>query len=556
MRYSISIAVLNNLELTRKCLDQIEANSGSDYELIISDNASTDGTAEFLAEFASNHPNCRVITYPYNTGFGYPHNQALRLARGEFFVVLNNDIFIHEKGWLEKLKKCFLDNLKLALVGFAGNHTCLTDDGTGSIDPQKLEYVEASCLMIPRMLALRYGLFSREYELAYYEDTDLSLRYRQIGFDIELVPCVHDHVNNATAFNIDQGLLKRAKETNKKTFLKRWSGYLQNRSFTSKILVRAVSTDPTLLLQTTPVLRMLKEEQALVQFDLVTNRPEIFLGNPAVTRCFTPDLPFDALEYDRLVAFDFAAISSALPVPLSLAEQAAVHLDELQPLLYPGENEKKTAAMLLPDGKDYVAVDAKLIEDTAFDVVGLLSDRGVCVVVCDSAGHDVVVRLPGGDHRVDIAGAAAVLARSLFFVGGVGLLSLVASSQRVPSLIVVGHGYTAWTAGLDLSCTCCLDDGFDEADFAKACAEVAARDFSRNVSLLQSTLLKCAYRCDGILDYYAGDVDARVGEYLRMVNLYSRSLNQAREALAMIHGSFSWRITAPLRRLHQFITNR
>lgn len=101
-RYTVSILAYNNLHLTQRCLRSVAMHS-RDCEVIVTDNASTDGTAAYLADFAAKHPSlARIITNSANLGFSEPNNHALTLARGEFFVTLNNDVEVCA-GWLEML---------------------------------------------------------------------------------------------------------------------------------------------------------------------------------------------------------------------------------------------------------------------------------------------------------------------------------------------------------------------------------------------------------------------------------------------------------------------
>lgn len=332
IKYTISIIALNNIHCTLKCLEHLLANTPEEFELIISDNHSDDGTRAFLAKYQ--HSNFRTVFYPYNTGFGYPHNQALKIANGMYFVVLNNDIYINEPGWLTKLSSRFVDNNKMAIVGFAGNQSYLNADGVGDYSlTGEHDYVEASCLMMPRNLALKYGLFSEEFDLAYYEDTDLSLRYRQMGFAVDLVPAQYEHERYSTSSKLDKDYLERVFEHNKVIFVKRWGNYLKKRQLNGKIIVRAITDNASYLLHITTIIGRLKDEQPLVDFHLVTSRPEVFRQHPALSKVYLPTDSIDNRDYDRVIDFVFDRLRQEIPVLLQLAEQAAVDLVSFSPLI-------------------------------------------------------------------------------------------------------------------------------------------------------------------------------------------------------------------------------
>jgi glycosyltransferase involved in cell wall biosynthesis/Flp pilus assembly protein TadD len=100
---SIIIPCSNQLEFTRQCIAALNRHTRRPCELIVIDNGSTDGTAEYLAgvrDMAS--VPVTVITNRTNRGFPAAINQGLKAARGEYLVLLNNDVVVTE-GWLGQL---------------------------------------------------------------------------------------------------------------------------------------------------------------------------------------------------------------------------------------------------------------------------------------------------------------------------------------------------------------------------------------------------------------------------------------------------------------------
>ena len=74
------------------------------YELIVVDNASSDGTVEELQRLAGSIPTVKVILNDHNAGFGPGNNQGLAAATGEILVLLNNDTVV-PRGWLTRLAR-------------------------------------------------------------------------------------------------------------------------------------------------------------------------------------------------------------------------------------------------------------------------------------------------------------------------------------------------------------------------------------------------------------------------------------------------------------------
>ncbi len=106
---SIVIPTFNGRELLARCLASIERHrpdpSRWPIEVVVSDDGSTDGTAEWLAEA---FPGIRLVRLPRNGGFCAAANAGLDAARGIFIQLLNNDTEV-TPGWLEAGLAPFVD---------------------------------------------------------------------------------------------------------------------------------------------------------------------------------------------------------------------------------------------------------------------------------------------------------------------------------------------------------------------------------------------------------------------------------------------------------------
>ncbi len=107
-RVSVIVLTYNNLELTKKCLASLEMYSRyPDLELVIVDNASTDGSRDWLAAYGEAHPEAKVILNERNLGFSAGNNVGIRHATGDYLVLLNNDTQVTH-GWVFDLLRHLL----------------------------------------------------------------------------------------------------------------------------------------------------------------------------------------------------------------------------------------------------------------------------------------------------------------------------------------------------------------------------------------------------------------------------------------------------------------
>jgi len=88
---SITIVTYNSGRFIKKCLESVLEQEYPDFEVIVIDNASTDGTVDILEAFETR---CRVIYNQENAGFAAAQNQAIALARGDWVLTLNPDVLL------------------------------------------------------------------------------------------------------------------------------------------------------------------------------------------------------------------------------------------------------------------------------------------------------------------------------------------------------------------------------------------------------------------------------------------------------------------------------
>src|SRR5271156_562618 len=100
---SIIVPCWNQVEFTQQCLSALRRYTREPWELIVIDNGSTDTTATYLAGVRDmTTVPVTLVTNAKNVGFPAAINQGLQIARGEYLVMLNNDVVVTD-GWLDQL---------------------------------------------------------------------------------------------------------------------------------------------------------------------------------------------------------------------------------------------------------------------------------------------------------------------------------------------------------------------------------------------------------------------------------------------------------------------
>ncbi|HEX7569799.1 MAG TPA: glycosyltransferase [Verrucomicrobiae bacterium] len=260
---SIVIPVLNNFEMTKQCLEAIERTGGLvSAEIIVVDNASTDGTPEFLRE-AKGKGRLNFIRNEANQGFARACNQGAALAHGGLLLFLNNDT-MPVPGWLDAL----LTAAKRPHIGVAGakllypNKT-IQHAGIGWINgvpdhphrhaqplapevntPRELDMVTGACLMIHRDLFLQLAGFDESYRNG-VEDIDLCLRARAAGRKVVYEPkAVVYHLEGQSAGRFDHV------NENLRLFFSRWGkSFDRQKNFVVPQLAKVIPASRSLFLE-------------------------------------------------------------------------------------------------------------------------------------------------------------------------------------------------------------------------------------------------------------------------------------------------------------------
>jgi len=241
MHLSICIPTYNAAEMTKACFHSLkETVHDVDYEVIVVDDLSTDGTRDYLQTLS---PPFRVIYNETRKGFAANNNLAAHEARGDLLCLLNCDTVL-KKGWLEPMLKAFEI---YSDVGFVGNVQWSPKTGRydhmgmlvgGDLMPTHFgrywrfvpfqgykawDAVTAACVLIRKDVFLNEDGFDEAY-LNGCEDIDLCLKLDARGYRhyVAYQSRIEHYVSSSPGRN-DRN------RQNEELFLSRWENILRTK---------------------------------------------------------------------------------------------------------------------------------------------------------------------------------------------------------------------------------------------------------------------------------------------------------------------------------------
>ncbi len=241
---SIVIVTYHNCELNRECLQALyERTEWPNFEVLVVDNASTDGTPEMLRSLEGHYPGLTVMLNEQNLGFAKANNQALRQATGEYLVLLNNDTVI-TRGWLAGLIRHLAADEYLGLVGPVtneiGNEAKIP---VGYYQPADMprwasRYVREHdgelldlpmlamfCVAIRRAVFVAIGELDERFGIGMFEDDDYSYRIRHAGLKIQCAQDVFIHHYGQASFKMmNEEQYRLLFEENRRRYEEKWGG--------------------------------------------------------------------------------------------------------------------------------------------------------------------------------------------------------------------------------------------------------------------------------------------------------------------------------------------
>jgi hypothetical protein len=217
---SVIIPNWNGKKYLKTCFDSLRNQSFKNFEIILVDNGSEDGSVEFIK---NNYPEVNIAALPENTGFSKAVNIGIKKAQGNYVALLNNDTETHPN-WLKNLKLaaekypqydffackilCFDkrdiidsagDGYKINGVAYRRGH--YQKDNNEFNQEQEIFGPCGAAALYKKELFNKIGFFDEDF-FAFYEDVDLNFRAQLAGFKCLYIP-------SAVVYHIGHGGLER-----------------------------------------------------------------------------------------------------------------------------------------------------------------------------------------------------------------------------------------------------------------------------------------------------------------------------------------------------------
>ena len=236
MKILIVIVNYNGKHLLAKNLPSVISTDYKDFDIVVVDNDSSDGSVEYLRE---NFPTVKVVESGENLGFGKGNNLGVHTYPNyDAYLFLNNDVSV-PKDWLKELVKVIENDNKIGAVGpkvlyskkkngkyivnSAGiqvdKHFMAYDRYDKEEDNPKYDVVEeidalmGGAFLVRRDVFEKAGGFNPKMFL-YYEDIDLSLRIKDLGYKVMYCgksKVFHDHMASSKKLSVRKRNIMNAK---------------------------------------------------------------------------------------------------------------------------------------------------------------------------------------------------------------------------------------------------------------------------------------------------------------------------------------------------------
>lgn len=250
---------------TKRCVESIFQNTPEPFEIILSDVGSSRETLEIIRSLEDAHRNVHIIYNKQSTGTTGQRNQGIYLSRGEYVVLMDNDVLVLP-GWLKHLKETAAEDERIGIVGakllraeignvyYCGCHT-ITLEKEGKVygiglaksgqmanlqryDPLvmrggEVPWYTTTALLAKRKVLFEVGGFDDMVDgkgiFIANEDKDLSLNIKKAGYKIYYCPdseVIHNHdyskVDSKDSYHRTYRLRMKQIAKDTEYFLKKW----------------------------------------------------------------------------------------------------------------------------------------------------------------------------------------------------------------------------------------------------------------------------------------------------------------------------------------------
>lgn len=220
---SIVIVNWNGLKYIDDCIKSLLAQTYTNMEIIIVDNASADGSVEHIEH---HYPMVKIVRNDKNLGFAEGTNRGVAVSGGELVALFNQDA-IAEAHWLERLVTVISSSADIAAVSgkvyYWGDrfgkdavfctwpkidpYTAFPSNFNGNEPMGEVDYLSGCAMLVKREAMDRVGLLDTGYFL-YFEETDWCARMIRAGYRLIYIPdAIVWHVVSGSIDNIDFKLM-------------------------------------------------------------------------------------------------------------------------------------------------------------------------------------------------------------------------------------------------------------------------------------------------------------------------------------------------------------
>ncbi|WP_258280042.1 glycosyltransferase family 2 protein [Paenibacillus sp. SC116] len=235
---SIIIPTYNKLNMLEQCIASIQQYTSEAHEIIVVDDASTDGTAAYLRKMAGQ---IRYHIHDKNYGFAGSINTGLKMAKGKTICLLNNDIIV-TTNWLGNLLHCLESDPAIGMVGpvtnyISGEQQIEVSYSTNQEmqqfarqyneqDSSKWKIVErivGFCMLFHKTFFEQIGYLDEGYKIGNFEDEDFVIRTRLAGRKLAIAgDCFIHHFGSQSMKELG-GRLQDIYKQNEAFYQQKWS---------------------------------------------------------------------------------------------------------------------------------------------------------------------------------------------------------------------------------------------------------------------------------------------------------------------------------------------
>lgn len=237
---SIVVVSFNTSAHIEACLLSILELDYPSIEVIVVDNASTDGSVERIR---AHFPDVDVTELPANKGFAGAASVGLYMASGDIVATVNPDCIL-DPGWMSAMvetlrsegdvgivgsKILYPDHKTIQHAGGTVSYPLATTEhiGRGELDrgqydrTREAQFVTGAALAMWRMVGRDLGFFDEEFYPVYFEDVDLCYRARREGMDVIYQPRALAYHTESVTMNRESGLYYTYYHANRLRFVTR-----------------------------------------------------------------------------------------------------------------------------------------------------------------------------------------------------------------------------------------------------------------------------------------------------------------------------------------------